>query len=226
MILDEFNLTDYQLEQFKKYYAFLIEENEKFNLTSIIEENEVYIKHFYDSLKIKDIIDFSKINNFLDIGSGAGFPGIPIKIAYPHLKISLLEPTQKRINFLKNVINILGLQNVELINARAEDEIVNRREKYDVVTARAVANLPTLLELSVPYVKVNGWFLGLKASSFEEELSLSYNAMKKLHCIIEKKYIYELPFGLGTRVILKFIKEKETNQIYPRKYAVIKKNHL
>ena len=226
MILDEFNLSSYQIDQFKKYYQFLVEENEKINLTTITEETEVYIKHFYDSLKIKDVISIFDDMSLLDIGSGAGFPGIPLKILFPNLKLTIIEPTAKRVNFLKNVIQLLNLQQVELINNRAEDEIVNRRELFDLVTARAVATLPVLLELSIPYLKVKGVFLALKGSSYQEELDLSQSALKKLNCRVLEKYIYELPNNMGMRAIITIQKDQATNKMYPRKYSLIKKNHL
>jgi len=226
MILEEFNLSSDQLIQFENYYKFLNEENKKINLTSITEKNEVYIKHFYDSLKICEIIDFKSIDNICDIGSGAGFPGIPLKILFPHLKLTIIEPTLKRIRFLEKLTEILKLDNVELINERAEDEIVNKREYFDVVTARAVASLPVLLELALPFVKVKGYFLALKGSSYQEELDISKNAFKKLNSQVNDIIIYELPNNLGQRSIIKVIKNKGIDHKYPRKYSIIKKNHL
>lgn len=226
MNFDEFNLNKYQLLQFQKYYEFLVQENRKYNLTSIVEKEEVYIKHFYDSIKMIDIIDFTKISNLCDIGSGAGFPGIPLKIKYPHLKLTIIEPTTKKITFLKQLTEILKLSDIELINDRAEDEIINKREYYDVVTARAVASLPILLELTIPFLKVEGSFIALKGSSYQEELDISKTAMDKLNCKLIDSLIYELPNNYGTRAILNIYKVKPTKDIYPRNYAAIKKKHL
>lgn len=226
MKLDEFNLNNYQLSQFQKYYEYLVQENKKYNLTSIVEKEEVYIKHFYDSLKMIDIIDFNKINSLCDIGSGAGFPSIPLKIMYPYLKLTIIEPTTKKINFLKQLTEILELNDIELINGRAEEEIVNKRESYDLVTARAVASLPILLELTIPFVKVNGSFIALKGSSYQEELDISNTAMDKLDCKLIDSLIYELPNNYGTRAILNIYKVQPTKHIYPRSYAAIKKKHL
>lgn len=226
MILNQFNLNENQLNQFQTYSEFLLAENKKYNLTSIEDINEIYIKHFYDSLKLKDVVDLSKVSNFLDIGSGAGFPAIPIKIMFPHLKITIIEPTLKRCNFLNELSKLLGLENVEIINDRSENIKQEHRDYFDIVTARAVANLPVLLELTVPYVKVNGNFLALKGSSYSEELDSAKSAIKKLDCSVINILDYELPSDLGKRVIINFCKTKKTNAIYPRKYASIKKKHL
>lgn len=226
MILGQFNLSERQKEQFKLYANFLIQENQKYNLTSIVDIEEVYIKHFYDSLMIKDVIDLSDVETFLDVGSGAGFPAIPIKIMYPNLKVTIIEPTKKRCNFLSEVCNLLDLKNVVIINDRSENISEENRDYFDVVTARAVASLPILLELTVPYVKVDGFFLALKGSSYEEELEASKTALKKLDAKLTSIYNYELPKDMGKRVILKIKKLKRTQNTYPRNYAAIKKKHL
>lgn len=226
MILSEFKLNSKQKDQFEKYASFLIVENEKYNLTSIKDINEIYVKHFYDSLKLIDVLNLNVASNFLDIGSGAGFPGIPVKILFPHLKLTIIEPTLKRCNFLTQLCELLELDNVEIINDRAENIKEEHRECFDVVTARAVANLSILLELTVPYVKINGSFLGLKGSSYIEEMEEAKNAIKTLNCKVVNVYNYDLPEELGKRVIINFLKTKKTNTIYPRKYAVIKKKHL
>lgn len=226
MILKEFNLSEKQLKQFEIYADFLLSENKKYNLTSIENIEEVYIKHFYDSLKIKDALDLSKASNFLDIGSGAGFPAIPIKIMFPDLLITIIEPTLKRCNFLNALCKLLELENVEIINDRSENIKLEQRDSFDIVTARAVANLPVLLELTVPYVKVNGSFLALKGSSYTEELELAKGAIKKLDLELVDIYNYDLPNDLGRHVVINFLKTKKTNNIYPRNYATIKKKHL
>ena len=223
-LLDDFDLSLKQIEQFQKYYQYLVEENKKINLTSIIEETEAYIKHFYDSMMVSKFIDLNN-SSICDIGSGAGFPSIPLKILIPSLKVTIIEPTLKRIKFLNQLCLLLGLENVELINGRAEEEIASRREKYDYVTARAVANLPVLLELCVPYVKKNGKFVALKGYNYQEELETSKNAIKTLDLVYDVK-TYQLPLDMGSRALILFTKQKETSKIYPRKYAIIKKKPL
>ena len=223
-LLHDFDLSLKQIEQFQKYYQYLVEENKKINLTSIIEETEAYIKHFYDSMMVSKFIDLNN-SSICDIGSGAGFPSIPLKILIPSLKVTIIEPTLKRIKFLNQLCLLLGLENVELINGRAEEEIMSRREKYDYVTARAVANLPVLLELCVPYVKKNGKFVALKGYNYQEELDASKNAIKTLDLVYDVK-TYQLPLDMGSRALILFTKQKETSKIYPRKYAIIKKKPL
>lgn len=223
-LLHDFDLSLKQIEQFQKYYQYLVEENKKINLTSIIEETEAYIKHFYDSMMVSKFIDLNN-SSICDIGSGAGFPSIPLKILIPSLKVTIIEPTLKRIKFLNQLCLLLGLENVELINGRAEEEIASRREKYDYVTARAVANLPVLLELCVPYVKKNGKFVALKGYNYQEELDASKNAIKTLDLVYDIK-TYQLPLDMGSRALILFTKQKETSKIYPRKYAIIKKKPL
>ncbi|MCK9471346.1 MAG: 16S rRNA (guanine(527)-N(7))-methyltransferase RsmG [Bacilli bacterium] len=226
MILNEFNLNEKQNKQFALYLDFLISENKKYNLTSIVEKDEIYIKHFYDSLKLKDAIDLEKVSSFLDIGSGAGFPAIPIKILFPHLLVTIIEPTLKRCNFLNELVKLLELENIEIINERAENITFIQREAFDIVTARAVANLNILLELTIPYVKVGGHFLALKGTSYEEEISGAKSAFKILNCEVVDIYKYDLPMDLGKRVIIDFLKNKKTKSLYPRKYALIKKKQL
>lgn len=224
--MKEFKLNLKQEQQFEKYYEFLVQENQKFNLTSITEKNEVYIKHFYDSLKLTGALDFSKIEKMLDVGSGAGFPGIPVKILYPELKLYIIETTMKKTRFLKELIELLELENVEVINGRAEEVIVNFREFFPVVTARAVATLPMLLELCLPYAEVGGYFLGMKGSAYPEELRNAKNALRLLDSEVIEEYKYQLLDNYGDRVILKIRKNKPTKEIYPRKFAAIKKRHL
>jgi 16S rRNA (guanine527-N7)-methyltransferase len=225
-MLDKFGLTTRQSEQFEKYYEFLISENAKYNLTSITEKNEVYAKHFYDCLELSEAIDLSKAGSLLDVGSGAGFPGLPLKILRPELKVTIIEPTAKKINFLKQLLEILGITGVELINARAEDAIVRRREKYDLVAARAVAPMAELLELCIPYVKIQGYFLAMKSATYQADLEQAKNALAKLSAVLGGVHDYVLPSEMGSRVILLIKKQKLTASLYPRKYELTKKNHL
>ncbi|HBP25394.1 MAG TPA: 16S rRNA (guanine(527)-N(7))-methyltransferase RsmG [Acholeplasmatales bacterium] len=225
-MLEKFHLTPKQSEQFEKFYEFLISENAKYNLTAITEKNEVYAKHFFDCLELSEAVDLSKAGSLLDIGSGAGFPAIPLKILRPELKITVIEPTAKKINFMKQLLEMLGLTGVELINARAEDAIVRRREKYDLVVARAVAPMAELLELCIPYVKILGYFLAMKSAAYQADLDEAKNALAKLNAVVAGVHDYALPSELGSRVILLIKKQRLTASIYPRKYALIKKNHL
>lgn len=226
LIKEIVNPTTLQLEQLKKYYDILVVESKKYNLTTITEIEEVYIKHFYDSLLLSKTIDLTSNLTLADIGSGAGFPGLVIKIMFPNLKVTLIEPTTKRCNFLNLVINELGLKDINVINDRAENYISKMREAFDIVTARAVAPLNILLELSVPFLKVNGYFVAMKGSNAKEELEASTHAYKVLNLKQEKEDIYTLPKDLGTRIIIKFKKLGITKDIYPRMYSKIKKQPL
>jgi len=212
-------------EKFNIYYNYLVQENEKYNLTNITEKEEAYIKHFYDSIQLEQVIDLNNIKSICDVGSGAGFPSIPLKIVYPHLHITIIEPTLKRCNFLNNLVKLLQLDNVTIINDRAEN-MSNLRNTFDVVTARAVASMPVLLELCVPLVKVNGYFISLKGSSFHEEMIKSYNAIKLLDVQVKTVKEYELLNNYGKHSIIKIEKIKETNIKYPRKYSIIKNKPL
>ena len=217
-------LTAEQLNQFEKYYEILVIENEKYNLTAITKKEDVYLKHFYDSLTLTKIIDLNN-QSLCDIGTGAGFPGIVLKIVYPTLKVTLLDATEKKCKFLQKVIDNLRLKDIEVINERAEIFSKVNREKYDYVTSRAVADLRVLLELNIPSLKINGEFLVMKGN-IDEELKLSQNAIKKLFCTITKKEEFTLPFNSGTRNIMIIKKTKETPAIYPRNYDKIKTRPL
>ena len=174
-----------QLKQLEKYYELLIEYNKVMNLTSITNKEDVYLKHFYDSLTLSKIIDLNKKLELCDIGTGAGFPGLVLKIIFPNLKITLVDCLNKRISFLNKVIEELKLEDIITIHARIEDYGKDNREQFDIVTARAVAPLNILLEYSIPIVKVNGYFIPLKGNLDNE---VNYNkALIKLKCTIEKK---------------------------------------
>jgi 16S rRNA (guanine527-N7)-methyltransferase len=157
-------ITDKKLEQLEKYYELLIEYNKVMNLTGITEKEEVYLKHFYDSLTIAKIIDLNNENSLCDLGSGAGFPGIVIKIFYPELEVVLVDSLNKRINFLNVVIKELGLEKIKAIHSRIEEYSVANKEQFDVVTARAVAQMHFLLEVSVPMLKVGKYFIAMKGN--------------------------------------------------------------
>lgn len=216
--------TPLQLEQLEKYYELLIEYNKVINLTRITEKEDVYLKHFYDSLTICKIIDLDKDYNICDIGTGAGFPGLVLKILFPNLKMTLIDSLKKRINFLQQVVNNLNLSNIEIIHSRIEEYGILNREKYDIVTARAVAPLNILLEYAIPIIKVNGYFIPMKGNLEHEPNYIK--ALKKLNCIIKNNIEFDLPIENSHRNILLIQKKDKTSKIFPRKYSNIKNNPL
>ena len=218
------NISNNQLEKLNTYYKMLIDYNTHTNLTRITEEKDVYLKHFYDSLTIIKAI---KLNNqsVLDIGTGAGFPGLVLKIVFPNLKVTLVDSLNKRIIFLNNVIKELNLENIKAIHARAEEYIIDNREKFDIVTSRAVANLNILSELCIPYVKVGGYFIAMKAEA-EEEINLSQNVIKTLGGVLKDTIIFKLPKEDSVRTLIKIVKSVKTDSKYPRKFNEIKKKSL
>lgn len=222
-ILREFNLNETMLNQFEEYKNLLQEWSKKMNLTSITEDTEVYIKHFYDSLVLEKYLD--KNLHLADVGTGAGFPGVPLKIAREDLIVDLIEPTTKRCTFLTQVVNDLKLENVNIINKRSED-LTDKLATYDAITSRAVASLNILLELSIPLLKVGGKMYALKGSSFDEEIKEATNAFKELKCQVTNIYEFDLPLNLGHRAIIEIKKMATTPKKYPRVYAKIKKQPL
>lgn len=219
------NLTEEQLNQLDIYCNFLLEYNSHTNLTAIKEEDQVYLKHFYDSLTFMKAINVTKYNNLLDIGTGAGFPGMVLKIVFPELEVTLLDSNNKKICFLQELSNKLGLNKINFYHGRAEDFCVKNRESFDIVTARAVTNMTALSELCLPLVKLNGYFIALKGSN-QEELNDSKNAIKILGGQIEDTINFELPYEGGERNIVKIIKQKNTPKEYPRRYDKIVKKPL
>jgi 16S rRNA (guanine527-N7)-methyltransferase len=212
-------LTAEQLKQFELYYETLVEWNEKMNLTAITEKDEVYLKHFFDSITAAFYFDFSKPLHICDVGAGAGFPSIPLKIAFPHLEITIVDSLNKRITFLNHLASVLKLEKVHFIHDRAETFGVNpkHRESYDIVTARAVARLSVLSELCLPLVKVGGHFIAMKAAHAKEELETGKKAISLLGGKVEKTYVFTLPIEESERNILVIKKEKQTPKKYPRK---------
>ena len=215
------NLTENQLEKLNKFYELLISWNEKMNLTRITEKEEVYLKHFYDSLTLSKVIDLTQDLTLCDVGSGAGFPGIVLKIVFPNLKIKLIDSLQKRVNYLNEIIKDLELTDIQAIHTRAEDYAKNHREEYNIVTARAVANLRVLSELCIPMVKVNGYFIAMKAN-IDEEKEESKKILKTLNSNIEHIETFYLPIENSLRNIVKIKKESKTNPIYPRRIEKMK----
>ena len=221
-------LTDQQKAQFDRYFQLLVEWNEKINLTAITEKEEVYLKHFYDSIApiLHGLIANQEIK-LLDIGAGAGFPSLPMKILYPQLDVTIIDSLNKRINFLQLLAEKLGLEGVHFYHGRAEDFAQDKifRAQFDIVTARAVARMQVLSELTIPYLKVGGKLLALKASNAPEELTESKNALNLLFSKVEDNISYTLPNG-DPRYITIVEKKKETPNKYPRKAGMPNKRPL
>ena len=227
LLIETFGINDQAvLDSLYIYYEMLYETSKVMNLTTIVELEEAYIKHFYDSLLMSKVVDLTKELTLADIGTGAGFPGLVLKIVYPNLKVTLIEPIGKRCKFLQSVIDRLELKDIYVVNERAEDAVKKYRESFDIVTARAVATLNILSEICVPFVKINGLFIALKGSSYQEEIDNACQAVGKLKVKLTKKVLLELPLKLGERSILVYKKTESTPNIYPRLYAKIKKNPL
>ena len=221
-------LNDNQKVQFERYFELLVEWNEKINLTAITEKNEVYLKHFYDSIAplLYQLVENKPIK-VLDIGAGAGFPSLPMKIIFPQLKVTIIDSLNKRIKFLNLLTDELEMKDVELLHGRAEDFGQNKtyRDQFDIVTARAVARLSVLTELTIPFLKIHGLLLSLKAAQFEGELRDAKNAITKLGSKFVSEVSYKLPNG-DERHIAVIEKKKETPKIYPSKAGTPNKNPL
>lgn len=224
------SLSSAQLEQFSRYYDLLVEWNSFMNLTSITEWEDVITKHFLDSLSIIKVFpSISKESlSLIDVGTGAGFPGIPIKIAFPNVKVTLLDSLNKRINFLNEVINSLGLLDIDAFHGRAEDFGHNSsfRESFDICVSRAVANMTVLSEFCFPFVKVNGYFIPYKADKAYEEYEASKSAISILGGELKDSFEFTLPDSDLYRVIFLINKIKNTSSKYPRKAGVPTKNPL
>ena len=214
-----FPLTDRQKEQYERYFELLVEWNEKINLTAITEKDEVYLKHFYDSIApiLQGLIENQPIR-LLDIGAGAGFPSLPMKILFPELDVTIIDSLNKRINFLHLLAEELGLSGVHFYHGRAEDFAQDKafRAQFDLVTARAVARMQVLSELTIPYLKVGGRLLALKASNAPEELEEAKNALNLLFSNVEDNLQYELPNG-DPRYITVVEKQRAPPTQSPRK---------
>lgn len=213
-----------QLDQFKQYFQLLIEWNNKINLTAITDKEEVYRKHFYDSLTPAFNFEF-KDQLIFDIGSGAGFPSIPLKIVYPNLNVRIIDSLNKRITFLNHLIKELKLTGVTAVNYRAEDYAKDHREEADIVIARAVARLNILNELCLPLVKENGYFISLKGKQAYEELAEAQKGTSLLGGELDKADSFVLA-GMGNRTNLFIKKVKACPDKYPRSFGTIKKKPL
>ena len=218
------DINDDILNKLSIYANFLIEYNEHTNLTRIDSIEDIYLKHFYDSLTITKIIDLNTVNTMIDVGTGAGFPGIVIKIFYPNIKVDLLDSNNKKLEFLNQLIEKLGLTDIKTIHDRSEDYARNHLDSYDLVVARAVKNLPELSELCIPLVKVGGYFVSMKGEA-TEEIEKGTKFINKLNASIEDTIVFDLPIEEATRTLIKIKKNDKTPKGYPRTYAQIKKNN-
>ena len=219
------NINDEVLNKLDIYCKFLLEYNTHTNLTAITNEEEVYLKHFYDSLTITKIIDLEKETSLMDIGTGAGFPGLVLKIFFPNLNVILVDSNNKKIKFLQEVCQKINVDNLTIINDRVENLLTKYINSIDIVTARAVTNLPVLTELAIPFVKKDKYFIAMKGNA-TDELNASQNAFKVLNCSVEDINIFELYNNAGTRTLIKVKKLEDSNIKSVRSYDKIVRKPL
>ena len=221
-------LSQKQKNQFIQFYEFLVEKNKVMNLTGITEFEEVLTKHLLDWHACVKAIDMTKVKTIMDIGTGAGFPGVPLKIAFPHLEACLLDSLKKRVNFLEESFELLGLEGFKAIHGRAEEYAKNKeyREKYDLCVSRAVANLSTLSEYCLPFVKVGGKFISYKSEKITEEMNAAQHAVKILGGKMDGQVEFTLPDSDIYRNLFIITKEKSTPAKYPRKAGLPSKEPL
>lgn len=221
-------LSEQQLEQFQCYYERLIEKNKVMNLTAITEYEEVVDKHFVDSILLGSVKELSGKKRVIDVGTGAGFPGIPLKIVYPELEITLLDSLNKRVKFLDEVIEELGLTGIQAVHSRAEDlaQDAAHRQQYDICVSRAVANLATLSEYCIPFVKQGGYFISYKSTQIEEELKQAKKAVQVLGGTLEQVETVQIP---GTTIERQFVMIRKTGTTpkkFPRKAGTASKTPI
>lgn len=216
-------ITEEIYSKLYKYFELLVEWNNRFNMTSILEEKEVFLLHFYDSLCLNKI-NLNEINSLCDFGTGAGFPGMVIALVYPNIEVTLVESNNKKCTFLEEIKQQLNIKNVSIFNERIEDFARKNREKYDIVTCRAVTSIPIIIELSTSLIKVNGLLAPLK-SNCEEEINKYKYLEKEFNLKLENLIKYNLPINDAYRVIPIYKKLKETDIKYPRNYGTIVKKY-
>lgn len=221
-------LSEKQMEQFLQYYELLVEKNKVMNLTAITEFDEVVEKHFLDSISLTKQLDLHQPLKVLDLGTGAGFPGIPLKIVFPELEITLMDSLNKRVLFLQDVISSLQLENIEAVHGRAEEAARNKkyRESFDLCVSRAVANISTLSEYCLPFVKIGGSFISYKSSTIEDELEDGKKGIAILGGKVKDVYKFTLPESELQRSFVIIEKEKKTPKAYPRKAGTPSKEPL
>lgn len=218
-------VSEDKLDKLNRYYELLVEWNKRINLTAITAKEEVYLKHFYDSLTLYKAIDLNNEIKVCDVGTGAGFPGIVLKIFFPNIDITLVDALNKRIKFLNIVIEELNLKKIKTIHSRIEDFSKQNIENYDLVTCRAVSKLNILNELTIPMIKVNGLFIPMKAK-IDDEIKEANNSLIKLDCKMDKIITFTLPKEDSIRNLVVIKKLKSTDKKYPRKFDKITKNPL
>ena len=217
------NITEHELFQFDTYMEYLLEYNKHTNLTAITQPEQVLIKHFFDSVLITKFFKIKPEDKIIDVGTGAGFPGVPIKIIYKDISLTLVDSSNKKVDFLKKLVDKLNI-NAEIFHGRAEELSFQKefREKFDFAVSRAVAPLNILAEYCLPYVKLEGFFVALKGPNVQDEILKSENAIEVLGGKLFKTETFELPCNYGTRNVIVIQKTKNTPDIYPRTNAKIK----